>query len=195
MRIVGRISLTLLPSFIATYRCPGVLNSALHWIAYRRKNNTNTECFIMVFDLRDEVFGEIMLPQCLVNSWYLNLHVHVFGESSIAVIHQKYKKPDIWVMKEYGVVASWVMIGTVGKCWRGDSRVLGFRSNGDVFLQFYRGGVASQNIESKRLKNLIPTVKYSYSSFYSYMESLVLLDKGSDVRASGTSSPNEAKRV
>ncbi|KDP38919.1 hypothetical protein JCGZ_00676 [Jatropha curcas] len=90
-----------------------------------------------------------MLPECLVNSSALD--VASFGESSIAVIRQLYdKKSDIWVMKKYGEVASWLMLGTMGKCWRGKSRVLGFRSEGDVFLHFHRGGIASRNVESQR---------------------------------------------
>ncbi|KDP38921.1 hypothetical protein JCGZ_00678 [Jatropha curcas] len=175
-----------------SYSCS--VNDAFHWLAYKMKSITETECVIMVFDLRDEVLREMKLPQCLANSSNLNLNlkVYVCGESSIAVIHQEDEKnSSIWVMKEYGVVESWVKLGTVGKRWRGKSRVLGFRCNGDALLHFNRGPgvIASQNIESKRVKNFISTVRYSDSSVYSYMESLALLDKGADVSANGTSTP------
>ena len=39
------------------------VNGALHWVAFRKTNNNKFLCFVMVFDLREEVFHEIGLPK------------------------------------------------------------------------------------------------------------------------------------
>ena len=41
------------------------VNGALHWVAFRRTDDNNLHCFILVFDLGNEVFLEIVQPKIL----------------------------------------------------------------------------------------------------------------------------------
>ena len=89
-------------------------------------------------------------------------------------------------------------LATVGKKWRGISTVIGFRRNGEVVIGFESGSVASQKLNSRRVKTLMALPKYGASYFYSYVESLVLLDKESDEgdtsEASGSTDEKLPKR-
>ncbi|KDP38922.1 hypothetical protein JCGZ_00679 [Jatropha curcas] len=89
------------------------VNNALHWIVSYGKESTEdddvgrrTYSSIMLFDMKDKVFGEIMLPNCLANHSASGWSVKAFGDSSIAVIGRYLNNyfTHIWLMKEYGVV-------------------------------------------------------------------------------------------
>ncbi|KDP38923.1 hypothetical protein JCGZ_00680 [Jatropha curcas] len=89
-------------------------NNALHWIVgYREFDGgvfRNPYVFILVFDMKDEVLGEILLPNCLATHIAFGWSVKVFGDSSIAVTHHEFNSyvTPVWVMKEYGVWESWM---------------------------------------------------------------------------------------
>ena len=64
-----------------------------------------------MFDLGDEVFREILLPEELppyTHDGFLCAYVSIYG-NSIALFHYDYSslRLNIWVMKHYGVVSSW----------------------------------------------------------------------------------------
>ncbi|KAF2285977.1 hypothetical protein GH714_009297 [Hevea brasiliensis] len=134
------------------------VNGALHGIVVR-----GIRSLIMVFDVRDEVFDEIMLPECLVN------------------------------VSAYDLCVKWnrVNIVTVGKRWKGCSTVLAFSNNGQVTSVngiFSRAEIASLDLRShrpKNFKNLVnrQIIKYCFGS--SHLESLALLDKGNDAGDAG----------
>ncbi|XP_050213767.1 putative F-box protein At3g16210 [Mercurialis annua] len=141
---------------------------------------------VLVFDLRDEMFGEITLPAvCLEGVPFRDFQIKAFGESSIAVIVQTdFYENEIWVMKEYGA-GEWVMLARVGKRWRGSSNVIEFRDNGEILVYFCRGQrLASYNLNG-RIKNLPSLSGENHRSrppfACRYVESLALLDKGNDV--------------
>ncbi|KDP38916.1 hypothetical protein JCGZ_00673 [Jatropha curcas] len=159
-------------------RCPlqnaAYVNNALHWIAYYSNDSTDDHgslfrYFILVFDLKDEVFREIMLPNSMTMSGAFRHHVKVFGDSSIGVfdIAPHLCWTDIWVMKEYGVAESWVNLPKVGDQKMGILRVLGFKKNGEVILEFGSGQSSAS----------IP-----YAFVDTYLESLALFDKGNVVK-------------
>ncbi|KDP38920.1 hypothetical protein JCGZ_00677 [Jatropha curcas] len=88
-------------------------------------------------------------------------------------------------MVDEGVWRSGIMgkVSNFGKRWRGRLEVLAFRNNGEVLMEFTRGsciGIASQNLEGQRIKNLLTLDRYKWPTIYSHVESLVLLDKGND---------------
>ncbi|XP_050235710.1 F-box/kelch-repeat protein At3g06240-like isoform X1 [Mercurialis annua] len=139
---------------------------------------------VLVFDLIDETFGEISLPaECLENAQNRGLKIKAFGESSIAVIRNSFYEADIWVMKEYET-GEWMKLARVGKHWRGLSNVLEFRYNGEILVYFHRGQrLASYNLNG-RIKNLVALSKEKNRRppfAYRHVESLALLDKGTDI--------------
>ncbi|XP_050212532.1 putative F-box protein At3g16210 [Mercurialis annua] len=79
---------------------PTFVDGRFYWnVTVEQKN------LVLVFDLRDEMFGEISLPKCFeyVDMSYLKLKA--FRESSIAVIHENRRdrsyESNLWVMKDY----------------------------------------------------------------------------------------------
>ncbi|XP_050207871.1 F-box/kelch-repeat protein At3g06240-like [Mercurialis annua] len=160
---------------------PAFVDGRFYWFMEAEKKN-----MVLVFDLRNEMFGEISLPEDLedledARDTYLK--IKAFGESSIAVIHKilrdGFYESDIWVMKEYNSGA-WMKLATVGNRSVGSSEVMEFRDNGEVLVGFYTGGlnVASYNLKNGRIKNLIALRSvYGFHYAYRHVESLALLDK------------------
>ena len=155
------------------------VNGALHWLAYRRTGDYDIYCFILAFDLGDEVFREILLPEELS---YTDCYVSVYG-NSIAFSRRKSYSLNIWVMKEYGVASSWTKVFTVPDQRAGVFIPLprGFRRNGEVVLIVDdEGKHVSMDLENQKMKDLM--IDSSVSSFIdSYVESLLLLDKPANV--------------
>ncbi|KAK3021077.1 hypothetical protein RJ639_046098 [Escallonia herrerae] len=147
----------------------------VHWVAYSKVCPRN---LIVRFDIRNEVFGEMVLPDDLCGELVSNLSVAVRGES-LAML--KYNKEIgtccVWVMKEYGVAGSWTKLFTIdlpGML----RRTIGFRKNGEVMLSLISNELVSYDPNKKEIKYL--GVQGNIRSFYvdTYMESLALLERG-----------------
>ncbi|XP_065873558.1 F-box protein At3g07870-like [Euphorbia lathyris] len=64
------------------------VNGRIHLLAFHKtpvKSYTNS---IILFDVKDETFGQISLPECLANSHDADITMMEFGESSIALIER-----------------------------------------------------------------------------------------------------------
>uniref|UniRef100_A0A2N9ICZ0 F-box domain-containing protein n=1 Tax=Fagus sylvatica TaxID=28930 RepID=A0A2N9ICZ0_FAGSY len=112
--------------------------------------------FVLVFDLGDEVFREILLPE--------------FPDYN----------PE---GEEYGVASSWTIVLAIHNQDIGSGelvpRPIGFRRNGKVVLAFKNGKLVSWDLEGKEGKIL--RITSCMSPFVdSYVESLVLLDKATN---------------
>uniref|UniRef100_A0A2N9GJL4 F-box domain-containing protein n=2 Tax=Fagus sylvatica TaxID=28930 RepID=A0A2N9GJL4_FAGSY len=88
-------------------------HGALHAIV-----ETSDVKFILAFDVNDEIFREIMLPQNLLDGVDSYHHLTVF-KGSLALFasgealdewDEEYQISVIWVMREYGVIESWTKI-------------------------------------------------------------------------------------
>ena len=134
-----------------------------------------------MFDLGDEVFCQILLPELpSYTGRMVWTSVSVYG-NSIAGFQSRIKSGQIniiiWVMKEYGVASSWTKfshqcpsLGMLQPC------PVGFRRNGEVVLLNDRRGLISWNLDSQNVNNL--EINGSHKTFFgSYVESLILLDK------------------
>nr|XP_023892823.1 F-box protein At3g07870-like [Quercus suber] len=158
---------------------PAFANGALHWITYTKDKKQ----FVLVFDLGDEVFHQILLPELPENVRWTRLSVY---GNSIAGFHipegtGQMEQISIWVMKEYGVASSWTPFYTADFDFRGAMpRPIGFRRNGDAVFIFGKGKLVSWNPESKEFKDLRMIGDY-YPFIDSYIESLVLLDKAANI--------------
>ena len=83
---------------------------------------------------------------------------------------------DIWVMKEYGVVSSWLKSATVEYPRSVEPlKVLGFRNNDEALISFPNKFLASHNPNTTCNGNLMYLP--GLYSLHSFVESLVLLDK------------------
>ena len=152
----------------------GSVNGALHWLAYRHTDDRNIHCFILAFDLGDEVFREIVLPEIM--GFGDGANISVYGNSIAFFLRKEclnVSRQIIWVMKEYGVVSSWTKVLTIDDYVPGHAE--GFRRNGEVLLSTKEGLYASLDLENQKMKDL----GISSDGFFlvgSYVESLVLLD-------------------
>uniref|UniRef100_A0A7N2M1L9 F-box domain-containing protein n=1 Tax=Quercus lobata TaxID=97700 RepID=A0A7N2M1L9_QUELO len=85
------------------------VNGALHSLIYTKDHK-----FILCFDLNEERFREIMLPQNYFdefsNKFELPERLAVFKGFLALVVFGGYDICQIWVMMEYGVVESWTKI-------------------------------------------------------------------------------------
>ncbi|XP_030927838.1 F-box protein CPR1-like isoform X1 [Quercus lobata] len=160
------------------------INGALHWVAFRDSDNYFHN-FVLIFDLGDEVFHEILLPEFPGNTGLMSGSVSVY-RNSIAFFRQDNDFLHMWAMKEYGVVSSWTKVLSLPSSSqrffgsRDDiPRALGFRRNGEVILKVDGGRLISLDLETREIKDLrIIGCKKTIVDYY--VESLVLLDKAAN---------------
>ncbi|XVF04139.1 hypothetical protein REPUB_Repub05bG0056200 [Reevesia pubescens] len=165
------------------------VNGVVHWIAFERVNDggrSRCRFLLLGFDMSNDVFKEIMLPESLSNlRERSHMYVRPYGElSSITVIEWAclYEESNIWVMKKYGVVETWSKMYSFGIIGPGlMPMVLGFKKNGGLILRIYGNNqVVSHDPESSEI-NYFGIPKFC-GNVISYMESLVLLDQVIDAR-------------
>ncbi|OMO61133.1 hypothetical protein COLO4_33544 [Corchorus olitorius] len=119
--------------------------------------NHGNSFVILAFDVSDEVFSEIPLPD---NLSYVpdvgRAQLLKYGESSIAIVNWDWEHGrgliHLWVMKEYGVATSWTKMLTTEN--QRVSRVLFFRQDEEAFVTRSSGWIASLGIKSNHLENL-----------------------------------------
>ncbi|KAM7473291.1 hypothetical protein LguiB_020534 [Lonicera macranthoides] len=111
-------------------------NGAAHWVACTQ-NCGQDHSLILSFDMCDEVFREIKLPECLAGEspWCMGM---VVIQDSFSVVENDKSRQflhvlSVWVMKDYGVVESWTKQYKIDT-EAGLGRLLGVRRNGEVLL-------------------------------------------------------------
>ncbi|KAM3691081.1 hypothetical protein ACJW31_09G168200 [Castanea mollissima] len=161
-----------------------LINGALHWVAFR-VSDKKFHNFVLVFDLGEEVFYEIPLPEFPGHTGLMSGSISVY-RNSIALFQKDNGFLHIWMMKENGVVSSWTKVlslpfSSQGFLGVGDSipRALGFRRNGEVILKLDGGHLISQDLETQEMKDL-RIIGFEKTIVDYYMESLVLLDKAAN---------------
>ncbi|XP_050245777.1 F-box protein CPR1-like isoform X1 [Quercus robur] len=169
-------SASLPPTCAITSRGPPAFaNGALHWIAVANDKKR----FVLVFDLGDEVFRQILLPELpsYTGKMMWN-HVSAYGNSIVGFQRGiGIGQINIWVMKEYGVASSWTKFSHQCPCLGMPSPYpVGFRRNGEVILLNIGFELVSWNPDSQNIKNL--EINGYFGTFCgSYVESLFLFDK------------------
>nr|XP_023873345.1 F-box protein At3g07870-like [Quercus suber]POE84727.1 f-box protein [Quercus suber] len=179
------------PKFALGPRQPrAFLNGALHRVAFRAINVNKAHHFVLVFDLGDEVFREILLPEELppyTHDGFLSAYVSIYG-NSIALFHDDYisLRLNIWVMKHYGVASSWTKTLSLPMIYQGGfastnytPKAVGFTWNGRIVLEMDGGHLMSQDLKTQEIKDL-KLIGYNYNFVDAYVESLVLLDKAAN---------------
>ncbi|GMQ11323.1 hypothetical protein CsSME_00053989 [Camellia sinensis var. sinensis] len=161
-----------------TERFASYLEGAVHFVANMKKSN---DPLILSFDLSDEVFQTMMLPNGKVGV-RTEMSTSVFG-GLLSLLCYEYtavnKSCSIWIMKEYGVVDSWCKQFTVDLSG-GIAQVLGIRNNGHVLLvaKAPRDWVlSSYDPSSQQIKNLGIYATSNHFVVDTYEENLILLNK------------------
>ncbi|OMO85288.1 hypothetical protein COLO4_21674 [Corchorus olitorius] len=143
------------------------LNGRVHWITSEKKTST-VESLVLLFDMEDEKFMKMKLPEALVEVNPRQLSISVNG-GMLTVFHYYSSEPnsisnrccDIWERTQYGDVKSWTKLYTID--------VLG--TAGRVF------GLT----ETGRQTTRVVQPKAAIDAFYAgdFIESLVFLNKKS----------------
>ncbi|XP_028073788.1 F-box/kelch-repeat protein At3g06240-like [Camellia sinensis] len=182
------ISDKALPYIVEERSQQAYINGVAHWVA-RTPMDVGSFRMIVSFNMNDEVFREISFPDGIAGEEKLmeRMSLVVFEETPCLIQHCQYHDDPhclIWMMKENGVVASWVKQFRIDLCG-GLRKPIGMRKNGEVLVAMRDGYLVSCDPKSKRIMNLGIvgfTDLYCYHSFAvdTYTESLGLLDKGVD---------------
>ncbi|XP_071724019.1 F-box/kelch-repeat protein At3g23880-like [Rutidosis leptorrhynchoides] len=106
------------------------INGPLCWLA---SNSVNP--VMLAFDLTEETFQEIHLPECLWGANELDMNLQAYKEHSIAICYSTSSISQVWVMKEFGRVETWDKIWELDLAERPDIKefvLMGIRNNGQV---------------------------------------------------------------
>lgn len=157
-----------------------VVHGVVHWFASRTKGASGN--FILTFDFGFEEFGEILLPK-YDQPGKATPHVSLSAlRGSLALIlgwydkFQRFKRWDVWVMSEYGMVESWTKRYSIvpeERCFR----CLGIINNNELVLdKSTREELVSCDLERMQFKHLAIS-KYT-KDVVNFSESLVLYNEG-----------------
>ncbi|OMO57642.1 hypothetical protein COLO4_35211 [Corchorus olitorius] len=168
------------------------VNGAIHMLACDREGDRDRN-LILAFDVFEEAFREIPLPDSLSNDPMKLMWTELlrYGQSIAAMTwewnswngNEGVKQIHLWVMKEYGVAMSWTKVLT--EVAKRVPRVLFFRKDEEVFVTREDGWIASLDIKSQHsevfgvqsVESLTVESLTGYPVVDSFVESLVLLDK------------------
>ncbi|KAK3437512.1 hypothetical protein EUGRSUZ_C02180 [Eucalyptus grandis] len=180
---------TAVPYVIPESSSQAFVNGAIHWIGYnpadrRLKVASSPRSIVVLFDMQDEVFGEMELPKGgdYANRLNLSLAVH---QDLICLLHchpmeedghQLYGVCWVWVMKEYGAADSWTKLFTINISEHGGiGRILGFRKKGDALLVTHNDELVSYDLRGQRISRLgLYGVARSFEVI-PYMDCLILV--------------------
>uniref|UniRef100_A0A7N2R7G8 F-box domain-containing protein n=1 Tax=Quercus lobata TaxID=97700 RepID=A0A7N2R7G8_QUELO len=174
-------------------------NGALHFIACTLGNDDNS--FILSFDVNDEIFRDIKLPENYLDGLGPNSdhHVHqlVVFKGSLALVvigpdddvdededeeeeEDDDDEPDtsniclIWVMREYGVVESWTKTNVLFD-WV--IKLFGCTNSGEFLVQMFDRRLVSLDTENLKVNHLGIQIPFWLYYTADLMKSLVLLDQ------------------
>jgi F-box interacting protein len=157
------------------------VNGALHWPANTPRCKGAFRNVIVWFNMKDEAFGEVGMPESLQGLKDLNVSVALVDGLLALVPRSMFGNEDshaVWVMKEYGAEESWSKLFDVRI--RGFERVIGFTESGEVLVQkaqsLFSFGPGSRGYVDLPIRG--PVVEIYLDT---YVESLVLLNAADGV--------------
>lgn len=161
-----------------------LVNGIVHWLAYDKKRSFRN--LIMGFNMKDEIFTEIVFPEVLAGEHAANLYAIKHGGRLAVMMYNEFKGYcSLWVMMEYGNVESWKRVYKVHLV-EGMGKVIGFRRNGHFFATMSvdelfvndpsSGVLVSFDTESRVIKDLEIFGKMNSIYVENFVESLVLFE-------------------
>ncbi|KAK9283824.1 hypothetical protein L1049_012078 [Liquidambar formosana] len=149
-----------------------VVNGSPHWIV-NSGGEKKWPPFIVSFDMADEVFCEMSLPD---SSMFFGHTCVGLVEGWLSVVSYLASwKCEVWVMKEYGVVQSWTrqyVIAEKSVIYSLD-RPLGLLDSGELLLGKWNGGLMLYDPKSTRVEKFGTSMGPFLCQVATYMESLV----------------------
>ncbi|KAJ7012937.1 F-box protein CPR1-like [Populus alba x Populus x berolinensis] len=171
------------------------LNGACHWFGYNSVERDEPRHAAVAFNLGDEVFVQIAVPDCLLWDHFIDVSFTVLDGMLSLVPCKKWlwgvTPTSVWVMKEYGVGESWTKLFNIEHL-EGIERVVAFRENNEVLVAREYGELISYDPNTN---NWDCKLFGDADSFYldTFVESLVLLSEADRVLIENTSGNGEGE--
>ncbi|KAJ7960711.1 F-box domain containing protein [Quillaja saponaria] len=157
------------------------INGGLHWVAHG--GGVKGREVIMSFEMHDEVFRKIAVPDYNVVRNEICMKLTVFQESLCLIIYsygRREKWFDLWVMIEQDAQVFWDKRQTTGPIF-GVERPLHCGMHGEIFLEKGKGKLVLYDPGNKEIKDLsIHGILYTLD-VHIHMESLVSINLSNDV--------------
>ncbi|XVF52483.1 hypothetical protein PTKIN_Ptkin05aG0021900 [Pterospermum kingtungense] len=166
------------------------LNGRVYWIVHENKKGKTAENLVLSFDMEDETFEKMMLPESLVGVNSMRLFISVNkGMLTVSEYHTGEANNmcvNVWVRTEYEDVKSWSKLYSVDVL-EVAQMVLGMTDKDEVFLVKSDGGglwytygdLLLYDPKSRQTKVIQPRGIVDFFFVADYTESLVLLNKES----------------
>ncbi|KAJ4968587.1 hypothetical protein NE237_015288 [Protea cynaroides] len=160
-------------------------NSALHWIANREPEPNTTSSFIGSFDLQDEEYRELPLPDFDFVKNNAPMKLAVLGGQLCVLWPFLGVRVEVWLMKEYGVRDSWekqfsIEQPRIEQPWVMRNleflRPICYSKTGEVILQIDLDAVVLFDPRRRRVRNLIVYGAPDLFEIESFVGSLVPLN-------------------
>jgi F-box interacting protein len=155
---------------------PAIVNGVIHWLLHPRENNG---MLALSFDLSNNSFGELMLPECFDPTERIAaMSISVFKNSLSFNVLKGYGGNyvcEVWVMSQYGTRESW------DKQYRIEmldiARPVVFRSNGEILMAGYANSqLVSCDPQTQEIHDMgLEVLLDDYADYF--VESLALLDR------------------
>jgi F-box interacting protein len=128
------------------------INGAIHWLASVRSDKAviyGYRNLVLSFDISNEIFGEILLPEKIAYLFPPLLSISVYGKSlAVCCASLDSFQHSLWVMKEYGEVESWTQVLIEPTT----PKPLGFTTGGEVVWQT-ESGIAFYDPKKPKIMN------------------------------------------
>lgn len=157
------------------------VNGSVHWMASERPNSFDIIDRIMLFDMRNEVFGDFALPKNIGPN-YNKLKLSAYSHEDTLCLFSlcDHHTWQVWLMKEYGVVESWVKQYTIDENFL--IYPLRYMDNGDIFGVLKNGNLVFFDAKKPEFEETEISGRTSSFCVVDYTEGLGLIDKGNRVR-------------
>ncbi|KAK4725903.1 hypothetical protein R3W88_030820 [Solanum pinnatisectum] len=133
-------------------------NGTLHWLGYNDINETKKEKTIVTLDLGQETFG-VMKQPILEHDENVNFHNVGVLQGCLSLLNKgNGLYCEIWVMKEYGVISSWIklfVLDIVDFEHSGYVDPICFTKNGELIVDNEGYQLVRYNIEKKTCQTLM----------------------------------------
>ncbi|XP_074263855.1 F-box protein CPR1-like [Silene latifolia] len=152
----------------------GVLvHETLHWLG---TSNDKLNGFIVAFNLRDETFSYLPLPNFNFNT-FRGLYVGMV-DGSLCLLANWLFRCNIWVMKEYGVAESWTRMFNLNKrhCPAVERPISYSMDKKRVLVKLALDKLAHLDLETKKLTGLRLADCDKIVDAHVYVENLLVLE-------------------
>ncbi|XP_021742279.1 F-box protein CPR30-like [Chenopodium quinoa] len=158
-----------------------LLNGILHWST---EDDHREPLPLVGFNLNDETFSSVPLPDYHTEEESrMRAHIGVV-DACLCLMYNYWCYCEVWIMKEYGVPASWTKLCMVAKQGNyNDLRPLSFsKSKKELFVILTKANVASLDLETLEIKNIQPPGLHRLWKAYVCSENLLMLKDAEYIR-------------